>query len=469
MSKPMLVTLPFVLLLLDYWPLQRVQPGNLRRLLLEKWPFWLLTVGSCLVTYLAQRHEAVASLQKTPLVIRFENLPVAYAGYLWKLLWPTNLAVFYPLPKHIAWEWWTLSVVILAVLSIIVWAGRKQRPYCLMGWLWFLGTLVPVIGLVQVGDQAMADRYTYFPSIGIFIAITFAIRESLSGSRVLRPAWVTVAVLVLSACTALTENQLRYWKDSESLFSHALVVTGDNALAHLNLGAALQAEKKPELALAEYKQVLQLDPLRYEAWSDIAKLLSDEMNRPEEALPYCRQAIQLNPSRATLHNSLGLVLAKLNRLDEAMAEFATSAKLDATYSSPHFQIGQILLRQGKDSQALDSFNTALRLDPENYAMLIYLARLLASDEDAQIRNGAEALVLAGRANHLTVQPDAVGLDTLAMACAETGSFDLAVQIQQQALQLARADGEKEDAVVLQKRLQSYQNHLPWRESYVGNQ
>jgi tetratricopeptide (TPR) repeat protein len=466
MSKPMLVTLPLVMLLLDYWPLQRLKTASLRHLLFEKWPFFMLSAASCVVTFVAQRQEAVASLQKTSLALRFENIPTAYVGYLLKMIWPVNLAVFYPLPKQVPWEHWALAVAILASISMAAWQMRQQRPYFLMGWLWFLVTLVPVIGLVQVGDQAMADRYTYFSLAGIFITITFAARELTVAKPVMRSAIASVAILILSACTALTENQLGYWRDSESLFRHALAVTEDNATAHLNLGAALEADDKPDSALAEYKRVLQLDPLRYEAWNDIAKLLYE--NRPEEALPYCQRAVQLNPKHAAGHNSLGLILVKLNRLEEAMGEFSLAAQLDANYASPRFQMGRILLKQGHGAQAMKQFHAALPLDPNNLSVLIYIARVLASDEDPQIRNGGEALALAERTNQLTVAPQMVGQDTLAMAYAETGHYDEALQAEQQAIALAPTNSSAEDVASLQKRLQLYKLHQPWRESFTNN-
>jgi tetratricopeptide (TPR) repeat protein len=383
------------------------------------------------------------------------------------MIWPVNLAVFYPLPKQVPWEHWALAVVILAIISIAVWQMRRQRPYFLMGWLWFLVALVPVIGLVQVGDQAMADRYTYFSLTGIFIAITFAVREMTVAHPALRSAVASVAILILSACTALTENQLGYWRDSESLFRHALTVTGENATSHLNLGAALEADGKPDAALAEYKQVLQLDPLRFEAWNDIAKLLY-ELNRSEEALPYCQRAIQLNPKHATVHNSLGLILVKLNRLDEAMAEFSLAAQLDTNYASPRFQRGKIFLKQGHGMQAMEEFHAALQLEPNNFPVLIYLARVLASDEDPQVRNGREALALAEQTISPASEPQMVALDTLAMAYAEAGHFDEALQAEQQAIVVAPTNSSAEDVALLQKRLQLYKVQQPWRESFTNN-
>jgi Tfp pilus assembly protein PilF len=493
MSKPMLVTLPFVMLLLDYWPLGRIadcghrlssrardlselriadskntpvsaaQGLTLNRLLLEKWPFFLLAALSSTVTFLAQRNEAVASLAKVPLTVRFENAILAYGGYLGKAIWPVRLAVFYPLSQPIAWSL-TAAAAVLILISAAVWLERRRSPWLLVGWLWFLGTLVPVIGLVQVGDQAMADRYGYFPLIGFFIAVAFTIAERTNGFRFLKNVCATTGVLILSACLVLTENQLRYWRDSESLFSHAIAVTKDNALAHLNLGVALEEQNKPEAALIEYQKALQLDPCRHETYNNIGKLLNDG-GQPEAALNYCRASVRLNPKSPFSHNSLGIVLMELGHFDEAMSQFSEAAQLDAHYAPPRFQMGKILLKQGRDAEAMPYFHEALRIAPDNLQMLIYLARVLAADENPQICNGAEALVLATKASQLAGRAQPVALDTLAMAYAATGRFDEAVQAGREAVNLARAAGQKDDAALMQQRLERYQKHQPWRESF----
>ena len=469
MSKPMLVTLPFVMILLDYWPLQRIQKEapetrNIWHCALEKWPFFLLAALSSVVTCWAQKNEAVASLAKVPLELRLENVVMAYTGYLLKAVWPAKLAVFYPLPKQIGWFWAVTAATALMLISAVVWRARKTSPYLLMGWLWFLGTLVPVIGLVQVGDQAMADRYTYFPLVGIFIAVTFLIESWVNRLSLPKFGPAAAATLTLTLCLVLTENQLGYWRDSESLFTHALAVTKDNATAHLNLGAALETKGETNAAFLQYHEALRLNPQSSETDNNIGKLLY-EMKKPEEALGYCLEAVQLNPKRASLHNNLGLVFIALGRFDEAMSQFSEAAQLDTGYASPQFQMGRTLLRQGHDIEALPHFHGALQIDPDNYQMLIYTARVLAADENSQVRNGREAFTLADRADKLSGQAQSVSLDTLAMACAEIGRFDEALQMQQQAIDLAHAAGQKEDIAALQQRLQVYKNHQPWRESF----
>ena len=469
MAKPMLVTLPFVLLLLDYWPLARVtnakgQGAGVLTLVREKIPFFLLTVISCGVTFLAQRSEAVATLEKVPLGLRLENLPVAYAGYLAKIFWPAPLAAFYPLPGKIPALAVVISVVALVLISVAVWLGHRRSPYLIVGWLWFLGMLVPVIGLLQVGEQALADRYTYFSATGIFIAVAFggcALAKQFRLPKIILPA---VAAVILAACLALTENQLRYWQNSEALFRHALAVTSDNDTTRLNLGSALQMKGDFDGALAQYREAIRLNPKSYQAYSDIGKILF-ELGRPGEALEYCARAVQANPGRATLRNNLGIVLAELGRLDEALNEFAGAAQLDRAYAAPHFQTGKVLLKQGRDADAMPQFQAALQMEPNNYSMLIFVARVLASDENPAGRNGAEAVALADRVNQSTSQPQPVALDTLAMACADTGEFDLAQQLQQQAVGLVAASGQKEDFAAMQQRLELYKNHQPWRESF----
>ncbi|MES1180725.1 MAG: hypothetical protein ABUL66_02560, partial [Verrucomicrobiota bacterium] len=232
MAKPMLVTLPFVMLLLDYWPLKRFSVSAFRfyrfPLLLEKLPFFLLAAVSCVITYRAQDAGAsVASLERVPLHLRLENSLVSYPAYLLKTIWPANLAVIYPLPKEIPGIAAATAAAVLIFFSTVVARARQRSPYLLVGWLWFLGTLVPVIGLVQVGSQSMADRYTYFPLIGVFIAAAFGVHALAVRFQFPKLA-AAAAGLTLTACVGLAENQLRHWRDSESLFAHAVAVTKNN-------------------------------------------------------------------------------------------------------------------------------------------------------------------------------------------------------------------------------------------------
>ena len=501
MSKPMLVTLPFVMVLLDCWPLKRFTiydlrftifsprsalpelptagrapssgsrplPSDLRpppsvpRLLLEKVPFFFLAAASCVVTVLAQRAEAIAPLTKFSLGLRLENVVTAYAGYLYKTIWPAHLAVFYPLLQP-AWPAVALAAAVLLAISALVWRQAKSQPWLAIGWLWYLGTLVPVIGLLQVGDQALADRYTYFPLIGIFFAGTWAAKDLAQQFRLSNRWLAAAAVLTLAACLTKTENQLRYWRDSETLFAHALAVTTDNATTRLNLGGALQEENRPDDALVQYRQALKLDPASPEVYNNLGRLLNDA-GKPAEALDYCRRAVALNEKSAPSHNGLGVVLTELSHFDEALGEFSAAARLNPSYAAPHFQTGRVLLKLGREAEALPQFREALRLEPGNFGMLIFIARVLASDQNPRARDGAEALALAQRAAQLAGGPQPVALDTLAMACAETGHFDVATNLAQQAIATALARGNRDDAAAMRERLELYQKQQPARISY----
>ncbi len=298
MAKPMVVTLPFVMLLLDYWPLNRIRNSefgirNFAKLLLEKWPFFALSAASCVVTFLAQR-GAIASLKNVPLDYRLENVPMAYAEYLLKMIWPANLAVFYPLQEKLFPLAVTAAVVFLILISAAVWFGRKRGPYWLVGWLWFLGTLVPVIGFVQVGGAALADRYSYFPSIGIFLAVAMGVRDGAARFQLSKPIVGTIAGLVLAACLALTHRQVNFWQDDITLFSHAIAVTKNNDTAHLNLGFALEKAGQKTEAMAEYRATLKLDPDRAEAHNNLANLL-DDAGHPDEAIAEYQEALRINP------------------------------------------------------------------------------------------------------------------------------------------------------------------------------
>jgi protein O-mannosyl-transferase len=474
MSKPMLVTLPFVMLLLDYWPLQRFQNfqiPTIRRLALEKWPFFLLSIISCIVTFLAQRSTAVVSLELVPLGFRLENIPVAYVAYLSKIVWPANLAVIYPLPADSQLPTLTvaLAVTVLIFICAAVWLARKRAPYLSVGWLWFLGTLVPVIGLVQVGGQAYADRYTYLPAIGLFIMAAFGACDLTRRFQLPKIVVAGTTALILAACLVVTENQLRYWQDSEALFRHALAVTKDNHIAYVNLGVAFELNGKPNEALVEYRAAEQLAPGHYNVHNNIGNRL-DNLGRPEEALAEYQKAIFLNPTMAVLHNSAGVVLTELARFNEAMIEFTNAMRLDPAYPMPHVKLGDALLKQGRDAEAIQQFNEAMRLDPLNFAILTRTAHVLASISNPQVRDGKTALALATKANDKTGGGQAIVLNALGMALAETGDFTNAIAITQQALDLADAAHlEKLEALQnqLHQELQLYQNHQPWRESFLA--
>jgi tetratricopeptide (TPR) repeat protein len=474
MSKPMPVTLPFVLLLLDFWPLKRISfPSTLNSqfsTVFEKWPFFLLAAASGVVTFLVQSQQggdAVASLQMVPLHYRVLNSVTAYGRYLLDMIWPVNLTVVYPLPEHLQGMYATAatSAAALFLISWLVWRGWRTQPYLAVGWLWFLGMLVPVIGLVQVGSAALADRYTYFPLVGIFIAVTFGVCALAKWFQIPKMILAAAAAAILTACLILTENQLHYWRDSKTLFAHALAVTKDNHVAHVNLGVALEMKGDPDKALAEYRAAEQLAPELYHVHNNIGNLL-DKQGKPEEAVAEYQKAIAINPSLPFLHNSLGGALAELGRFPEAMAEFTNAMRLDPGYSAPHVRLGDTLLKQGRDVEAVAQFNEAVRLAPLDYQTIIHTAYILSAIDNPDIRDGKTALILAVKANVLTGGNQPLVFDVLGMAFAENGDFTNAQNCAQNALTLAAAAKLKKIEPI-QQRLELYKNHQPWRESFLA--
>lgn len=481
MAKPMLVTMPFVLLLLDIWPLERFDvlasaakgsdPGArhdaLRKtfsLVVEKIPFFALTIASCIMTFLAQRAEAVVSLEQHPLGLRLANALVSYVEYLAKAVWPTKLAIIYPLPNQIPFWQIAVAAVILALISFLVWIARKNRPYLLIGWLWFVGTLVPVIGLVQVGGQALADRYTYIPLIGIFIALAYGATDLISRFRISTAAASIAAALVLVASLCVTEYQLRFWQNSEILFSHAIAVTKDNAIAHINLGVAFEQQDRNADALNEYTKAIAIDSNRSQAHNNLANLLST-MGRRDEALKEYQDALRLNPNAALAHANLATLLAEMGRFDEAMREYTEAARLTPEDPRPYYLMGKASLHHGQSSEAIKHFRDALQLEPNNFETMTWLARVLAADENSDMRNATEAVSLAERANELTGGEQPFVLDTLAMAYAEAGRFPDAQAVGQKAIDLATAAGSQKTLPEMQQRLQLYQTGKPYREDF----
>jgi tetratricopeptide (TPR) repeat protein len=465
LAKPMLVTLPFVLLLLDYWPLARLPLAVTRRsLLIEKIPFCLLSVISCITTFLAQKNgEAIVSLTKVSLGYRLENAPVAILGYLQNFFWPAGLCAIYPMPDKIPALQVALAVAVLILISAAAWHWRTARPYFITGWLWFLGMLVPVIGLVQVGGQAMADRYTYIPSIGFFIALVYFGNDFADRIQTPRLIRFGFAGLIAVACILTTEYQLQFWRDSETLFRRAIAVTKNNDIALINLGVALDVQNRFDEALDVYQQAEKIGGDRFQVHNNLANVFS-HLGRHSESLAEYREALRLQPDSARMHSSAGGELAALNQFDDALRELSAAEVLDPNYATAHLEAAKVLFKTGRDDAGANELRTAVQLDPNNYKTLATAAHYLAANENAAARDGQNALTLALQANALSGQTQPLVFDILGMAFAENGDFTNAVVCAQNALALANSV-QMTGTAPMQQRLALYQNQRPWRESF----
>jgi len=387
MSKPMLVTLPFLLLLLDFWPLNRMRNAesgirNFIRLLPEKVPFFALAVVMSVVTYVVQQRTGMMySLEHVPPGARVENAFISYCRYLGKLFWPGDLAVFYPYPNHWPIHQALLAGGLLAGVSAFVFVQRTRRPYLLMGWLWFCVTLVPVIGLVQVGGQSMADRYTYLPSLGLFIIVIWGIHELTRHWRYGKTVLSGAACLIIILCAAAMRQQLGYWQNNETLYRHTLAVTENNYLAHHNLGIALFKEGQIDEAIGQYQEALRLKSDDAQAHYDLGAALAVK-GRTDEAIGQFQEALELKPDYAEAHSNLGIALTKEGQLDPAIVQFQEALHLQPDNAEFHYNLGAALGMKGRMDEAIGQFQEALRLKPDYAAAHYNLAHAL------QIRNAA---------------------------------------------------------------------------------
>ena len=373
MSKPMLVTLPFVLLLLDYWPLRRLQSDRrtaISRLVYEKIPLLVLVAGSVVTTLTVQKMGgALGSLNAFPIQERVINALVSYWLYLQKMIWPGGLAIFYAHPENTLSVWKGLATA--ALLALVTTAAirlARRAPYFAVGWFWYLGTLIPVIQLVQTGSIAMADRYAYVPLIGIFIIIAWGLPELLAKWR-LRSRILTIAAGIwISTLMLMTWNQVSHWKNSITIFSHAIEVTDieypDFLLAHNNLANALLAEGRTGKAISHYKMAINLMPDYAVNHNHLANALFAELNT-EEAISHFKMAIELMPDYAFSHNNLATALFAEQKTEEAISHYKTAVKLLPDYATAHYNLGFALMKEKKTGEAIFHFKMAIQLEPNN--------------------------------------------------------------------------------------------------------
>src|SRR5438477_5164809 len=486
MSKPMLVTTPVVLLLLDYWPLDRGQRSAVsghkpesvtwRRLVIEKLPLFGLSLGPAMVT-LAMQVQSVGATAQLPFIWRFQNALVTYVTYIWQIFWPANLAVFYPHPDdRLAWWQVALSAAFLIAITWIVFTLRRNRPYLLVGWLWYLIMLLPVIGIVEVGLQGHADRYTYLPHVGLYIALTWLaadIAKLLLLRKEILAALGAVIVVLLSACSW---KQTTYWWNGETLWTRALSVTSDNDVALTNLGTLLMERGQLDGALSYFQKALAVrSGSEHRHYNLSLALIHDSTGnvlarkgRLNDAIDHFRQAIDLRPDFPDAHYNLGTALFQKEDLDGAITEWQATLSIHPYDAGAHTSLGNALVQKGLLREAADHYEKALQSEPDSIFPLNNLAWVMSTGPDDSLRNNEIAVQLATKANQLSKENNPVYIRTLAAAYAQAGQFEKAIEIAQRAANAADAEGAHDLAVQIREDVDLYQRRTPLRDPSLRN-
>jgi tetratricopeptide (TPR) repeat protein len=451
MSKAMLVTLPFLLVLLDFWPLGRIADcgsriadsngpaqstvgfrlSTLGRLLVEKWPFFALSVFFSGLTFWIQKNSAaVVSWVRLGWEGRISNAVSSYLQYLAKLFWPAKLAVIYPYPNsYDTLEVWLTALLLLAISALCV-CQLFRRPYLAVGWFWYLGTMLPVIGLIQVGGQAMADRYTYLPLIGPVISLVWLAAELAKTKKIHKLIFVPITIVLLVACANAARQQVQFWKNTVTLCEHTTAVTTENAPAQFCLGVGFEQEGRLREAMVHYRIQAALAPLDYR-----------------------------------VHYSLAGALGKQGRWADAVKEYNTAIAMGANPNDyiAHLNFADALSHLGRAQEVVFQLNEALRIKPDSVEAMNNLAWILATAQDSNLRDGNRAVQLAGRACELTEFKQTIFVGTLAAAQAEVGRFDDAIATAGKACALASAHGEPDLLRKNRELLAAYRRHQPYRD------
>jgi protein O-mannosyl-transferase len=497
MSKPMLVTTPAVLLLLDYWPLNRGQRSasfakstaarevrgrksahgmSWPKLIAEKLPLFALSAVSSIVA-LALQVQTPSSVGQLPFLWRLENALVSYVTYIWQIFWPANLAIFYPHPDDSLAVWQVvLAVVFLIAMTLVVFSLRRTRPYLLVGWLWYLIMLSAVIGIIEVGLQGHADRYTYLPHVGLYIALTwFAVdlAKSLPHREKIFAVVGSVVVIVLSACAF---KQTTYWRNSETLWTRALAVTTNNDVALTNLGTFVMERGQLDEALSYFQKALAVrSRSEHRHYNFSLALIHDSVGnvlaregRLNDAIIHLRTAVELRPDFPDAHYNLGTALFQKGDLDGAIEQWRTTLSIHPYDAGAHTSLGNALVQKGLFGEAADHYEKALQSEPDSILPLNNLAWLMSTGPDDSLRNNEIAVELATKANQLSNESNPVFIRTLAAAYAQAGQFDKAIATAGRAAEKANAQGEHDLALEIRQDVDLYQRSTPLRDPNLRN-
>jgi len=432
MSKPMLVTVPFVLLLLDYWPLDRFARSTITKLVAEKIPLFALSVGSCFATLWAQNF-ALGSTEFLPFKWRITNAIVTYLDYIRQMFWPVDLIPFYVHPEN-RLEMWRLLVaaLILIAITVLALARRRKNPYLIIGWLWYIVMLVPVIGLIQVGLQGRADRYTYLPQVGLYIAIAWCVRDLAKSAPAQKIILGGAAAVVLGGLSILSWKQTSHWRDTESLWSYTLTVTPDSDVAHAGLAGILFVRGQVDDAIQQYESALRLRDGNVAAHYGLARALASE-RKVDEAIAHYQKALSIQPDNMAASNELGILFAS----------------------------------KGEVSNAIAMWRQTLSFDPDNSDAANDLAWVLATSSDAELRAGKEAVELAKRAINSSGENPVV-LRTLAAALAENNQFSEATETAERGERMAKASGDSPMAESLRRCVELFRSGQALHSTQVSH-
>ena len=487
LAKPMLVTLPFLLLLLDYWPLERFVPQTIKisgrksspaplsdrrrilyRIIAEKIPFFALSAVSSVITFIAQSgSDAIINTDTLPLQNRVANAFFSYATYIGKMFWPQKLAVFYPFDiGSFAYMKVALCAILLLVISIFVIGFRRKQKYLLFGWFWFIITLVPVIGLVQSGSQAYADRYTYVSYIGLFIMLAWGLPELLSKWRYRKIVLGVLMLIVLMVLGIGAHRQVSCWKNSTILFSHALEVTQNNYIAHCSIADELRKQNNIALAIEHYTRALQILPDNANALLGLGCVLGDQGDL-NQAIEYFQKTLQLKTFSiltASAHNNLGIILQRQGKFTEAITHFTQAIRLEPDSAEFRNSFAEVLVLQGRLDEAIDQFRAAVKLRPGWFVPVKYLAWYIATHPEIKDRNVNEAISLADYACKLTNYKDPSIVGILAAAYASAGRFPEAIETAKRAIAIADAVNQPQIKNIIQNHLDLYAQGKPYIET-----
>ena len=470
-SKPMLVTLPCVLLLMDFWPLNRLPIDALfreggrrqfRRLALEKAWFFGLSAISCLLTVMAQKF-ALQSFERTSVWDRVSNAAVSYATYLFKAFCPVNLSIFYPYNHNLAWWQWGGAMVVLGLVTFVAMRTLRSAPWIMMGWLWYLGMLVPVIGFLQVGYQSMADRYTYVPVVGVFVMVVWSAAEWLVRRPRLWRTGIAATGLALLAYMGLTCVQLGYWRNDIVLFEHALKVTPDNAQARHSLGFSHVRAGHPEIGKVYFAQAIKLDPKFPGPYCALGTLAINE-GRAADAVPLYLTAYQLEPWDAGVMWNTGVALILAGDVDHGLKLVQEASTRRPEDAQGRYDIAMELIRLKRSPEAINWLGQAIKIDPEWYEPYQILAWVAATHPDPKVRQPPLAIEAGKRACELTENKSAKALDAYAAARASAGQFSDAIKLASTAKELAESGMQTQTAAGIARRIEGYRQgrpHVDW--------